>query len=287
MLAAMKRHGRIATELPHGLVRCPGCAKGHLAGGPDPHAAVRCDGCAATYPVDGGILHLLPEPRARSLAQLTMELHPIVRVYESRLWRRNPALRLLLGLSYEQEREHVLRIAGLTGRESVLDLACGTGLYSRELARRVPSGVVVGLDRSLPMLGEATRRASHEGLANLIWIHGDAAHLPLESARFDLVICCGALHLFTDVAGVLKEIARVLKPSGRLVVAAFQRPEGLVAELTVGLRRRLVGLHAFTRAELESSLTGAGFGWIECPHRRGGWLVMSGVKTGAGARTES
>jgi SAM-dependent methyltransferase len=272
--------------VPSGLLRCVGCGKGMLVEGPEPATALRCDACASTYPVREGVVDLLGEGPSPSPAQRVMELRAVVRIYESRLWRRNPMLKLLLGLTFEEERDLVLRAAGLTGRETVLDLACGTGIYSRELARRVPRGLVVGLDLSAPMLEEATRRACAEGLANVLLVHADAGRLPFFPSRLDVVLCCGALHLFPDVRGVLGEIARVLRPNGRFVVAALRRPEGPVADLIIGARRRVLGLSAFTRRELERRLTEAGFGWIECHHDRSDWLILSGARTAAGGPRE-
>jgi SAM-dependent methyltransferase len=256
------------------LVRCPDCERARLrAAEPD---AVRCPVCDARFPVTDGVLDLLPRSSGRrSPAQALMESRAIASVYESRLWRRNPLAALLLRLSFERELALVAGAAELARARSVLDLACGTGIYARPLARRLPGGGVIGLDLSLPMLRHAHRRARAEGLSNLWLVRGDARELPFEDARFDVVNCCGALHLFPDLDAVLREIARVLAPGGRFTTAAFRRREGERARARAALRRRLAGVDAFVPAELAARLEDAGLSDPHCHHAAGPWLVMS------------
>ncbi len=229
-----------------------------------------------------GVIDLLPGVSMKpSPAQRTMESEAIVRIYESRWWRRSALVTLLLGISFEQEQELILRTANLQKTDTVLDLACGPGIYARPFARQVPAGTVVGLDISLPMLRYATRRAREEGLSNLLLIHGTALELPFPADRFDLVNCCGALHLFPDVPRVLREIERVLKPGGCFTVAASRHRSGRVAEVASALRRRVIGLDSFSPAELESRLVDAGFETVQCHHAKRIWLIMSARKAHA------
>jgi ubiquinone/menaquinone biosynthesis C-methylase UbiE len=210
-----------------------------------------------------------------------MEAEPIVRIYESRLWRRSPWFGLALGIGFDAELEMILRAAALRESETVLDLACGPGIYTRPLARRVASGLVVGLDLSWPMLRYASARARAEGLANVLFLRGTALQIPFAPGRFDAVNCCGALHLFPDVPRVLGEVARVLSPGGRFTVATFRTRADPVARLASWLRRRLLGIDAFTPRALEARLTDAGLREVQCHHARGVWLVMSGRKPAA------
>lgn len=103
--------------------------------------------------------------------------------------------------------------------ERVLDVACGTGAVTRPAAERVgPSGTVVGSDLSPSMLAVA-RRAS-VGMA-IDWREADAAALPFDDASFDLVLCQQALQFFPDRVAALREMRRVLVPTGRLGLAVF------------------------------------------------------------------
>lgn len=262
------------------LLRCPACKKGALRAEVPDAEAMRCPECGESYPARDGIVELLGTASGRTLVQGAMELRPVARAYEGRLWRRNPLVWSFLGVPLDREVELVLDAAGLTGSETVLDLACGTGIYARAFAARVPRGRVVGLDRSLPMLEEASRRAQREEHGNLLWVHADAERLPFPPQRFDVVNCAAALHLLGDLAGVLRSVRGHLRPHGRLTCAVFRRADHLLAALTVGLRRRILGVDAFTRRGLEMALSAAGFGWIQCRHEGRNWMVLSAVSRG-------
>jgi SAM-dependent methyltransferase len=225
------------------------------------------------------VIDLLPDASvSRSAAQRTMEWEPLVRIYESRLWRRSPLMGLTLGIGFDDEQSLILDAARLTGTETVLDLACGPGIYTRPLARCVRAGRVFGLDLSLPMLRHAARRAQEEDIGNVTFVRGTALRLPFPAEHFDLVNCCGALHLFPDVGRVLAEVARVLRPGGRFTVAAFRRSEGSAAALATAVRRRLLGLDAFSPRDLEARLVEAGLTGCTVHHARAAWLVVSALR---------
>ena len=212
--------------------------------------------------------------RHRTLAQRAMESEAIVRVYESRLWRRSPIATLALGISFDREAELIGRALRLSSGDTLLDLACGPGIYTRPFARRIAPGLAIGLDLSPAMLRHALASARGAGLANLVLVRGDALRLPFADRRFDAVNCCGALHLFPDADAALHEVHRVLKPGGRFAVAAFRRRSGPWADLGSALRRQL-GIESFTPAELEARIAAAGLGEVACHHAAGQWLVMS------------
>jgi SAM-dependent methyltransferase len=107
--------------------------------------------------------------------------------------------------------------------------------------------------------------------------------LPFESRHFDLVNCCGALHLFPEVAVVLREIHRVLKPGGRFTAAVFRRGSGALAERRAQIGRSVFGIDAFAPDELSSSLQRAGLSEARCLHAAGRWLIMSAVRSEASA----
>ena len=219
------------------------------------------DGLTSASPVDYA--------RDVSLAQRLMESEAIVRIYESRLWRRSLGATLALGISFDREQELIGRAAELAPGHTVLDLACGPGVYSRPFARRVAPGLVVGLDLSPAMLRHARRRARAEGVGNLALVRGDALHLPFASERFEAVNCCGALHLFPDADLVLREVRRVLRPGGRFTVAVVARAP------LAALIRRMIGVHAFAPDELRARLGLAGLDQVACHHQSAQWLVMS------------
>jgi SAM-dependent methyltransferase len=214
--------------------------------------------------------------KRRTFAQRAMEADPIVRIYESRLWRRSLVVRGVLGLSFARESALILEAMQLGATRDVLDLACGSGIYTRPLARALPGGRVVGLDRSRPMLRHALRRAGAERLRNASFVRGDALRLPFSDARFDVVNCCGALHLFPDAACAVAEVHRVLRRGGRFTVAVVRRDEGLLAPLAGVLAR--LGVESFTPATLTALLGGAGFESVQIHHARALWVIASATK---------
>ena len=101
-----------------------------------------------------------------------------------------------------------------------LDLGCGAGLDALLTAREVgPTGTVVGLDFSPAMIAKATIGAHEAGLANTRFVCAKASGTPFADDSFDLVTFNGILNLSPDKDAILREIARVLRPGGRLVFA--------------------------------------------------------------------
>jgi SAM-dependent methyltransferase len=215
---------------------------------------------------------------ARGLGQRLMESAPVVAVYESRLWRRNPLVAALMGLSFEDELACIVEAARLEEASRVLDLACGPGIYTRPLARRLSRGRVVGLDLSAPMLAHASRLRRKEGLDRLDLVRGSALDLPFPPACFDVVNCCGALHLFPDVPRALGEIHRVLTPGGRFTMAVIRAGDLPRDRRGVWLRDRLLGVHSFARDDLARLLGEPGFDGFRALHEHGAWMIAVATK---------
>jgi ubiquinone/menaquinone biosynthesis C-methylase UbiE len=107
----------------------------------------------------------------------------------------------------------------LAGR-LVLEVGCGTGNLSLELARQ--GARVVGLDLSAPMLAAAALRGRAQGF-RLNWVQGEAGCLPFPENCFDGVLSILALDFMTDRPGAVREMVRVLRPGGFLVLAMLNR----------------------------------------------------------------
>ncbi len=153
--------------------------------------------------------------------QRLMQASMIVSIYE-KIWRRI-GYYIASSRRFSEEITTVLRLRNGHSAERVLDLACGTGIFTRPLARH-GNELVVGLDLSWPMLRHARRLAEAEGIRNIIFIRGTAFSLPFTDAAFQYVNCCGALHLFDCPDAALKEIHRILGRTGRLCVQTTIRP---------------------------------------------------------------
>lgn len=113
--------------------------------------------------------------------------------------------------------EDLLQFADLVQGESVLDVACGTGIVSRLAWPKVaPKGRVVGLDINSKML-EMARRAPHNDSA-IEWTEASATEMPLPDDTFDVVLCQLGLQYFSDRHSALCEMHRVLVDRGRLIL---------------------------------------------------------------------
>ncbi|MGH3666617.1 MAG: class I SAM-dependent methyltransferase [Egibacteraceae bacterium] len=107
--------------------------------------------------------------------------------------------------------------------EVVLDVASGTGALAHQL--RAGGAQVVALDFSWKMLatGAVRDRAAHTG-PQILWCNGDALRLPLADARVDAATIAFGLRNLPDASAGLRELARVVRPGGRLLVLEFSTP---------------------------------------------------------------
>ncbi len=115
------------------------------------------------------------------------------------------------------------------GGDHVLDVACGTGDLTAAFSERVGSeGRVVGLDFSRPMVRRAHQKAGTEH-ARPAYVAGDALRLPFADDTFDVAAIAFGIRNVDDPVGGLREMARVVRPGGAVVVLEFGQPEGLLA----------------------------------------------------------
>jgi ubiquinone/menaquinone biosynthesis C-methylase UbiE len=103
--------------------------------------------------------------------------------------------------------------------ERVLEIGPGVGYYTLDLAEWVgPEGKVEIFDLQQEFLDHTSRRAAERGLANVVPTQGDATALPYEDGSMDAVVLTAVLGEIPDPVAALRQIQRVLKPGGRLVV---------------------------------------------------------------------
>jgi SAM-dependent methyltransferase len=122
--------------------------------------------------------------------------------------------------------EAVIARAVLNSDEHVLDLGTGTGAVAQRAAALVgPGGQVTGVDISPEMLALAQQRTEALGLSNVRLLEGRAENIPADDDTFDVVLACLSLMYVIDRSSAAREIARVLRPGGRLVAAVWAGPE--------------------------------------------------------------
>jgi SAM-dependent methyltransferase len=157
--------------------------------------------------------------------------------------------------------------------ERVLDVACGTGIVTRQVAPVLgPRGSVVGIDISPQMLEVARGLPAPSGAA-IEWRQGDAAALPLPDSAFDLVLCQQGLQFVPDRAAALEEMRRVLADDGRVALSIWQglehhpvyRPlfEAEARHLGVPLDEVASPFSLGDADELRALLNDAGFGRVD------------------------
>ncbi|MCT7351536.1 methyltransferase domain-containing protein [Streptomyces sp. 15-116A] len=121
-------------------------------------------------------------------------------------------------------REALLDAAAIGRADRVLDIGCGTGEITREAARRAPEGTALGVDLSSAMLRVASERAAAEGLANARFVQGDVQVHPFEAGEFDLAVSRTGTMFFAEPVTAFGNVARALRPGGRLVQLVWQPP---------------------------------------------------------------
>ena len=179
-------------------------------------------------------------------------------------------------------------VADLQEGETVLDLGSGGGIDVILSAKRVgPTGTAYGVDMTDEMLALAQKNAREAGITNVHFLKGLIEQIPLPAESVDVVISNCVINLSTDKPAVLTEIARILRPGGRIGISDVVAEEGLAPEERAQ-RGSYVGCiaGALSKREYEAGLEAAGFERIsvEFTHQVADGMhsaIVKAVKTSA------
>jgi len=164
----------------------------------------------------------------------------------------------------------VLAKLSLKGNEAVLDLGCGDGKVTAQIAEAVPQGRVVGIDASADMIAFAQQTFPSDRFPNLRFAQGHACTLCFH-AEFDLVVSFACLHWVIDHRPVLVGIHRSLRSGGQVMLQFGGK--GNAAEIVQAV------LEVTRRPRWEAYFVGAEFPWgFYSPEEYRPWLVTAGLR---------
>jgi len=220
-----------------------------------------CQFCQKTYFIKNEIPNFLTQPESESgnpIIKSVGKIDKLAKIYETKLW--YPVVyHMYGGIRIPSVKKTIEKITEMTdaGGGVVLDVACGTGLYTRPIAKKADK--VYGIDISQGMLEQARKLAEKAGLNNIILARADVEKLPFPDQFFDAACCSGALHLFPNTVKAFKEISRVLKPESPLAVMTFTRRRFLKYKRVYEHLKKSHGAYIFELTELATWLEETGF----------------------------
>lgn len=242
-------------------------------------SGLRCPVTGREYRLRDGVLNLLEQEIDLTASQKVLQIRGLAWLYD-RL--RSTALLRLMGIpSFHAEVAALQRRQHIGPGDVVLDLACGHGNFTVELARRTaPGGLVLGLDLSPAMLARAAARVRRQRLDNVLLIRGDALNLPLADACLNKINCSGGFHQFPDLGRALREIARISRPGATLTASTFAAGRRDPHDGLKSWLRRRYQCHFVSLPWLGEQLAALGFGDYQWS-LPGGWFGYASARSAA------
>ncbi len=191
-------------------------------------------------------------------------------------WFLTSPLRRVLEWKMGKPEERLMEFLQLSGDETVLDAGCGSGFHSLLMAEQVPNGKVIAVDVSTEMLDQLRKNAKKAGVSERIQVvHADGLHLDLEDNSVDRALSAAVWHHLDDPQGACNEMARVVRPGGRIVVSDLNIEPSTKA--VAGLKGHD---QAFQAEDMRRIMAKSGLTNIQI-ETVGRWLVGVGTKPNA------
>lgn len=212
-----------------------------------------CNVCSEKIPVINGIPFF---PGDFKKGNSVSFFNFISSIYETPVW--FPVIYKVMSRSLApiDDRKLLAKLVDFQER-NVLDLACGTGRFTRFIAE--DSKFILGVDLSKEMLKKAKQYSESEGIKNILFTRMNANKLHIKNNFFDIVSCCWALHLFSDTTKILKEIYRTLKDGGEFIGTTLINKYILSFYSVQKWMKKSMGVTVFEKEKLKNFLSDTGF----------------------------
>jgi demethylmenaquinone methyltransferase / 2-methoxy-6-polyprenyl-1,4-benzoquinol methylase len=131
---------------------------------------------------------------------------------------------LSMGIDRTWRKKAIAEVASINPLK-VLDVATGTGDMAIAASREIKNAKITGVDIATQMLDEGRKKLTAQGLnGSIILQEGDSESLPFTTNEYDAVMCAYGVRNFENLENGLKEMNRVMRPGGKLVILEFSRP---------------------------------------------------------------
>ncbi|MEO6082425.1 MAG: class I SAM-dependent methyltransferase [Umezawaea sp.] len=241
----------------HGAFACPTCHEPLTAAADGLH----CPKCGLDYTSAAGYVDFAPEIRMKpGLGPLYLQDPLHVTRYEAAT---RDAFLEIMGENWDRAltpdgEDDYLKASLDTADGLVLDLACGSGRWTRTLMRHLGASRVVGLDLSTVMID-----LIRSELPALCVVRGTALQLPFADGSLGAVNCSNALQLLPDPRSVLREVGRCLRPGGLFTAFTFRRADRPAYRYFQRRHEQAFNVRAFRTTELVTWLTAAGLELVD------------------------
>jgi ubiquinone/menaquinone biosynthesis C-methylase UbiE len=193
-----------------------------------------------------------------------------------------PLGRIMWGDDWGDLYADIARLRDVPAGSRILDIPCGGGLAFRGLAPDTPVSYVAA-DVSPFMLNRAEAEAKRRGLAEIDFVPANVSQIPFEDATFDLCLCYNGLHCFADPEHAVAEMARVLRPGGRLRGTAIVTGGSRVSAACIAIFQHASQFASVGKAEdVGRWLTAAGMTEPQV-RRRGAYVVFDAKRAASRA----